>query len=195
MRKLLLLCTILILASQAYAQRGHGDGGSDRSFAERVWFGVNLNDLSFGNRTFSFGLTPMAAVEVSDVVSLGLMFKASYYYENLVRQPPKIKFEAFDYGPGVFARFNVFNQYFAQIEYERAFLQRPQYDGGGIPIIVNNEVLKNNIEQSYVYIGAGIAQGSGRVKYTLSVHYNILDDFDYERIPWDVRGGITWYLK
>jgi hypothetical protein len=194
MRKFLILIVALTLSAQAFAQRGQSDRQSGRSFAERVWFGVNLNDLSFGNRTFSFGLTPMAAVDLSEVVSMGIMFKASYYYENLVRQPPKIKFEAFDFGPGIFTRFRVMDQFFAQIEYERAFLDRPQYDSGGFPIIENNEVLTESLEQNYVYVGGGLSQG-GRVRYTLSVHYNILDDIEYVRIPWDVRGGITWYLK
>ena len=53
--------------------------------------------------------------------------------------------------------------------------------------------MTQRIKQDYAYIGAGFSSGSN-VKFTVSLHYNILDDFDSERIPWDYRVGVRWNL-
>ncbi|MDX1408694.1 MAG: hypothetical protein R3330_11190 [Saprospiraceae bacterium] len=188
-----LLLSVIISMADAQSRRPQRDAPE---FGERIWFGVDVNDLRFGNGTFTFGLTPMAAIEVAENVSLGLMLKADYYYEKYRFTVPRIKFESIDFGPGVFARFDVLNQFLAHIEYEYAYLERAQTDNAGLPIIdqVNNVVLTERIEQSYVYVGAGYSSGSN-VQYTISIHYNILDDFDYVRFPWDYRFGVRWYLR
>ncbi|MDX1477483.1 MAG: hypothetical protein R3301_07225 [Saprospiraceae bacterium] len=190
-----LLAMVALLSTLAEGQSRRSDRDQP-TFGERVWFGVDVNDLRFGGGTFTFGLTPMAAVEVANNVSLGLMLKADYYYEKYRFTFPRIKFESIDFGPGVFARFDILDQFFAQIEYEYAFLERAQTDNAGLPIIdqTRNVVLTERIEQSYVYVGAGYSSGSN-VKYTISIHYNILDDFDSVKFPWDYRFGIRWYLK
>lgn len=190
----LILVTVGTLAD-AQSRRRPSEGPE---FGDKVWFGVNLNDLRFGNNTFSFGLTPMAAVEVAPDFSLGAMLKFDYYFEKYrFFSGGGIKFESLDFGPAVFARADILEQFFAQVEYERANLERPQVDNAGNWIVdqSTNKVLTQRYQQNYVYVGAGYQSGRGNLKTTISIHYNILDDFDSVRFPWDYRVGVRWYLR
>ncbi|HLF62378.1 MAG TPA: autotransporter outer membrane beta-barrel domain-containing protein [Saprospiraceae bacterium] len=164
-------------------------------FTDKLWVGGSINSgLQFGNRTFAFGLTPIVGYEMVPNFSIGPFVRLDYYYQRLTVSPPHIKFESLDVGPGVFARVDILRQYFAQIEYERAFLQRPITDAAGNPLIgPDNKVLKETVPQNYVYIGAGYSAGSN-VRYGVSIHYNILNDAFSIRIPWDYRIGIRVQL-
>ncbi len=163
----------------------------EEKFADKLWVGGSLSSgLQFGNRTFAFGLTPMAGYEIVPNVSFGPFVRLDYYYQRLTVSPPHIKFESLDVGPGIFARVDILQQYFAQLEYEHAYLQRPLYDAAGNPLIgLDNKVLKETVPENYVYIGAGYSAGSS-VRYGVSIHYNILNDSNSIRIPWDYRIGI-----
>ena len=190
-RFLVLLAVTAVMVPAAYPQsRSKKQNESD--FLSRTWVGGTINNnLRFGGGTFSFGMTPMAGYEFVPHVSIGPFVRLEYYYERLNYSPPYIKFESLDVGPGIFARVQVFRQYFAQIEYEHAFIQRPQTDSAGNPLFGNDlKVLKETIPQDYVYLGAGYLSGSNAL-FGISIHYNILDDFYSVRIPWDYRINIV----
>ena len=75
-----------------------------QEFLDKLWVGINLNDLRFGSGSFSFGLSPMVAYEVTENFSMGLMLKADYFYQRLTFNPPHIKFESLDFGPDHFCQ-------------------------------------------------------------------------------------------
>ena len=160
--------------------------------SERIWGGLNIGNISFGNQTFNLNLAPMGGYEVAPNLSFGTILKFEYYFERLNISPQLDKFESFDWGPTIFARYKVFQQFFIQLEHEWGFFQRPQL-GPGNTLLLNDdgtEILKETLKQNYLYIGAGYSSGE-HVKYEISLHYNLLDDFDYVRVPLDYRIGLT----
>jgi hypothetical protein len=165
------------------------------NFLNRVWVGGNLSDLSFFNNSFRFGLTPVGAIQLSKNVSAGVMVRMAYRYEKLFDfYGESFKFESFDVGPGLWARFDIMDKYFAHIEYERAFIQQPLYGLGGGIIVDDGKVVTTNVQENYLYIGIGFISGGPKSKFLTSLHYNILDDINYSRIPWDFRIGMLFNL-
>lgn len=193
---ILLTCFLLSLATPAHAQTKKKKKKEDLEFAEKVWVGGTINNnLQFGGGSFAFGLTPMAGYEIIPKVSIGPLLRMDYHYQRLNFTRPYLRFEALDFGPGVFTRVDVYRQFFAQVEYEHAFVQVPQFDNAGNYIFDNKrKALKETETQHYVYVGAGYASGD-KVRYGISIHYNVLDDFNYVRIPWDYRISIRVQLK
>lgn len=189
---LFLLGVCICLSFQVSAQTRSGSSSkTPDKFTDNIWVGGAINNnLRFGGGTFGFGLAPMLGYELVPHFSAGPFVRMEYFYQRIGFSAPFNKFESFDIGPGIFARVDILQQYFAQIEYERAFLQRPIYDNAGNVIIgPSNKVLKETIPQNYVYLGAGYSAGA-RVRYGVSIHYNILDAVDTVRFPWDFRMGI-----
>jgi hypothetical protein len=184
---------VSIPCASTYGQRKQKT--DEKEFLDKLWVGGNFSTgLRFGGGSFAFGITPMVGYELVPNFSIGPFARIDYFYQRLTVVPPHIKFESLDIGPGIFARLDVFRQYFAQIEYERAFLQRPLTDSAGNPLIgADDKVLKETVPQNYVYLGAGYSSGS-KVRYGLSIHYNILEDAQSVRFPWDYRVGIRIQL-
>ena len=175
-----------------------GDAAAQRQSRPQVpetgpfWVGGSFaNSLRFGGGTFSFGLTPMAGYVFAPNFSVGPFVRLDYYYERFLIGPGRYaRFSSLDIGPGIFARADILKMFFAQIEYEHGFLQRAERDAFGNIFIDNDgKVIKETIEQDYVYLGAGYASG-GRVQVGISIHYNILDDALSERFPWDYRFSV-----
>jgi hypothetical protein len=193
---LLLMCFMLNGLTTVQAQTKKKKKKEDLEFAEKVWLGGTINNnLQFGGGYFAFGLTPMAGYDIIPKVSIGPMLRMDYHYERLNFTRPYLRFEALDFGPGVFARVDVYRSFFAQVEYEHAFVQLPRRDNAGNIIFDNDrKALKETETQHYVYVGAGYATGDN-VRYGISIHYNVLDDFNYIRIPWDYRISIRVQLK
>jgi hypothetical protein len=183
----LLLAVVAVAHSTVSAQQRKPSEHSD--IASRIWVGGSINNnLRFGGGAFSFGLTPMGGYVVVPNVSIGRFLRMDYYYERTqIGQATFVRYASLDLGPGIFARADVFKQFFVQVEYEHAFLKRALYDNNMFPRVDNNnKVLKETIEQNYVYVGAGYSGGE-TVQYGISLHYNVLDDFFSLRFPWDYR--------
>jgi hypothetical protein len=184
---LLILAILGMVVTSTSAQQRKSSSRAD--IGSRIWVGGSINNnLRFGGGTFSFGLTPMAGYTIVPNVSVGPFLRMEYYYErNPIGQSSFVRYSSLDLGPGIFARADVFRQFFAQVEFEHAYLKRAVYDNTGFPVIdANGKVMKETIEQNYVYIGAGYSGGE-TVQYGISLHYNILDDFFSLRFPWDYR--------
>ena len=208
MKRWIFFILLLALAVPSMAQTGRSSKKKKKTrseltnrslesnnFADRVWIGGNLTDLSFFNQSFRIGLTPVAAIELNKNISAGVLVRMAYRFEKYPDfNGLTYKFETFDVGPGVFARFDFMGKYFAQIEFEHAFLQEPLLSGGGFIIIEDGKVVKTNVQQNFVYIGLGFLSGSGPMKFLTSIHYNVLDDIDVNRFPWNFRVGMLWNL-
>jgi len=200
----LLFLFAIVLAAPADAQGRRGGGKKktrtertkrpDQSseFLDRLWVGGNLADLAFFNNTFVFGLTPVAAYEINDFLMVGPFVRMAYRYERYdIGNNERISYSTFDVGPGIFVRGQIFREVFLQFDYESAFLEQAQ-----VPLAIDGEgkILTENMQQNYVYLGLGYSSGSDRSKFTFSVHYNVLDDIEYVRIPWDVRIGVMFKI-
>ncbi|RLD22635.1 MAG: hypothetical protein DRI69_00615 [Bacteroidetes bacterium] len=208
MKRWIFFIFLLVLALPGMAQTGYSKKSKKKktrsertnrplesdNFLDKVWVGGNLSDLSFFNNSFRFGLTPVGAIQLNKTVSAGVMVRMAYRYERLYDfYGNSYKFESFDVGPGIFARFDIMDKYFAHIEFEHAFIEQPVAGPGGI-IVENGKVVTVSTTENYVYIGIGFLSGGEKAKFLTSLHYNVLDDINYSRIPWDFRIGMLWNL-
>ena len=206
LRILILLVLSVGLTSVAYSQTGRSGGKKKKKtrtevtkrpdqsneFLDRVWVGGVLSDFSFFNNSFRFGITPMAAFELNHVVSIGPFVRMAYRYERFEDPIGTYSYSTFDVGPGIFARFHVFQSFFAQVEYESAFLEQEVYP---LRIDDNNRIVTEKNQQNYVYLGIGYNSGGPKSKFSISLHYNVLDDpATYVRIPWDFRIGMLFNI-
>lgn len=208
MKRWIFFILLFVLAVPTIAQTGHSKKKKKKTrdeltnrpletdnFLDKVWVGGNLSDLSFFNNSFRFGLTPVGAIQLNPVVSAGVMVRLAYRYERLYDfNGNSYKFETFDVGPGVFAKFNIMQKYFAHIEFENAFINQPIFDAFGGIRVEDGKVLTRSISENYLYIGVGFISGGEKAKFLTSLHYNVLDDINYSRIPWDFRIGMLWNL-
>lgn len=164
-----------------------------------VGYGINLGNVSFYNHTFQFGLAPNVAYKVGESLALGFMLKVDYYYEKFPVE--RAKFSAFDLGPTVFARYKplwgwdnatpFLKGLFLQAEYEKGFLTRYYVDQSGYPVIIDNHVERLKFTEDFIYVGIGASSGYPFSTF-VSIHYNLLDDFDSARNPFVYRIGFTY---
>ena len=166
-----------------------------KSFTDNLWYGLNIGNLQFGSNYFSLGAGPMVGYRLIDQLSVGALVKFDYVYIKGTlfsgSQFENYRFSTLDIGPTVFARYKIMDQLFVQAEYERASFQREQISGGGIPVIIDGKVQKERYGENYMYVGVGYGGGFPFGTY-VSLHFNVLDDINSTRIPWDYRIGLTW---
>lgn len=209
MRKLVLLLLIAAIALPLSAQTGRSKGKKKKKtrteitkrpeqsseFLDRLWVGGNLSDFSFFGESFRLGLTPVAMYEVNRVVNIGPMVRMAYRFQRVYDfQNNRYNYSTFDVGPGVFGRFNIAGQFFAHVEFEAAFLEQPLINDFGNLIIQDGKVVTVREQQNYVYLGVGYVSGSPKSQFITSLHYNVLDDINYVRFPWDFRVGMRFRI-
>lgn len=197
----ILFATLIILSflTSGRAQTSQQKKGKEPS---RFGWGINLGNIGFSNSTFQFGLGPNIAYKIGDPLAIGLMFKLDYYYVRY--RSIDLKFSAFDIGPTLFTRWKpLYNMdaatpfmkgLFLQAEYERAFIAREKTDAAG-NLILNDEetrILSERNPEDYVYIGIGAASGYPFSSF-ISIHYNVNDNAQASRIPFDYRIGFTFH--
>ncbi len=169
MKKILFTVVITLAFSGAFAQNDN-EITQDSPFWDRVFFGGNLG-LSFGDVTF-VEVAPLVGYRVTDKLSTGLQIQ--YRYRNDRRFTPDL--EASDYGFNLFARYNIFEPFFLQAEYE-------YLDFEFITFPDNNSFREGF---SSVLIGGGVAQPLGRrAFFIITALYNLsYDDSEVIR-PYD----------
>lgn len=196
---LLILAFMVGLLAPLPGQSSQQKKGKEPS---RFGWGINLGNIGFSNSTFQFGLGPNIAYKLSEPLAIGLMFKLDYYYVRY--RSLDLKFSAFDIGPTLFTRWKPFlnmdgatpfmEGLFFQAEYERAFIARERTDAAG-NLILNDEgdrILSERNPEDYVYLGIGAASGYPFSSF-ISIHYNVNDNIQASRIPFDYRIGFTFH--
>lgn len=193
---------IMMMTSILHGQAVRAD--KDDKEASRIGYGVNLGNIRFYNSTFEFGLAPNIAYRIAEPLSVGFMLKTDYYFAKYrdFSTSRSYKFSAFDFGPTVFARYKPLWSWdaatpflqglFLQAEYERAFLKREAVDPNtGSIIVVGDKVQKETLQQNYLYLGLGASSGYPFSTF-VSIHYNVLDEFESVRNPFSYRIGFTY---
>ena len=176
------LASTQVLRSQVYFEE---PVDSTTTLDDRVYFGGNFS-LSFGTFTF-IDVSPLAGYMVTEDFSLGL--GASYLYVArdlfLIPGPRRERISNSAYGGRIFARHNVFEDFFAHVEYEN----------------INNEFISSRgdgLTRGWVpgfLVGGGITRGvTSRGAANFTVLINLLHDD--ARSPYAsalvVRGGFTF---
>ena len=161
MKALVIGSLFLITCSLACAQTG-SEPPESNSFKDRIFIGGGLG-LQFGTIT-NIEVSPLIGYRLTDNFSAGL--GASYIYF-------KRKFDNYDdfetsiYGYRLFARRNIGQQFFAQVEYENLSLEFfDPFDGS-----TGRQWIPG------FFIGGGIFQPIGnRAGLNLSAMYNLMHD-------------------
>jgi hypothetical protein len=171
------LIIFLLCGFSAVAQRQiTGD-----KFRDRLYYGGNIG-ASFGAYSY-FQLSPRIGYMVNSNFSVGT--GATYIYIN----NKSFGANANVYGGNVFARHNIFHNFFVQTEFEELNTQYSFLD------IASNEV---KVQRGWVpglFIGGGVFRRIGnRMGFSLAGYYNLL--YDSQRSPYNsaftVRAGFNF---
>lgn len=183
-RSALTLLFVLSLATAVYAQRGDSYDNSLKGvpLKERIVVGGGLG-ASFGSQQDFFSISPMIGYKVTERLMAGS--GVTYRYTKYKFYSPAIKL--IDYGFNPFARYNIFNGIFAQVEYE--------YLNYEFPVTIEQSVRK---AYNSFLAGGGFVQpiGDKAAFYVLALY-----NFSYQDVqpgeytpyasPLVLRGGIT----
>lgn len=101
--------------------RSSRDDTETISFADRINYDINIGNISLSNG-FGISLKPGAAYKFTERLSAGLAVRAFYQFQN-VRGGDDNSF--FSYGPSLYSRFKISNEFYVQGEYSRM-----SYDAG-----------------------------------------------------------------
>ncbi len=198
--KLIILITLLLLVILINGNAQSKKAPPKAKEPSPIGYGINLGNVSFYNHSFQFGLAPNVAYKVGESLALGFMLKANYYYQKFPEY--QVKFSAFDFGPTVFARYKPLWSWdsatpflrglFLQAEYEKGFLTRYNVYSNGVPVISPDGKLDRvKLQENFVYVGIGASNGYPFSTF-VSIHYNLLDNFESLRDPFEYRLGFTY---
>lgn len=198
LRTLFTLALLQAITSTGFSQSVKSD--EDDREPSRIGYGVNIGNIRFYNRAFEFGLAPNVAYRLTESLSAGFMLKVDYFFEKYPAYDAK--FSAFDLGPTFFTRLKPLWSWddatpflqgiFIQAEYEHAFLTRPFVYPDGSPVIgTDGKVEKGKVEEDFVYVGLGLSNGYPFSTF-VSIHYNVLDNSQSLRFPFNYRIGFTY---
>lgn len=168
-----------LLSVSAIAQNGN-EINENSSFKDRVFVGGNLG-LSFGDIT-NIQIAPIVGYRVTNQFSVGL---GPQYQYTRIRIRNGSDLSSNNYGFNLFARYNIFEPFFLQAEYE--YLNFELFN-------IDLSTFRDNF--SSVLIGGGISQPIGsRAFFNLTVLYNVIYDNNDPFQPYDspvvVRAGIN----
>ncbi|MEM7549201.1 MAG: hypothetical protein AAF363_05995 [Bacteroidota bacterium] len=186
LKNILLIFVISLFSNAALAGEGEEEESKQEegSFKDNVFVGGNLG-FSFGNDITIINVSPNFGYRVTDDLSVGI--GVLYQYRNDKRFEPEIRSN--DYGGSVFARYQVFEPFFAQLEFEYLNFEFPF-------VISPNEFSTDREAFTSVFIGGGVNQPIGRnAFFNVTVLYNVTYDDDEIPRPYNspivVRGGVT----
>lgn len=187
MQKVLLLTTLLVIGSCAI-----GNTQNDRNstnLGDRLWYGAGVIGNYQGNSfssTLSLGLAPMVGYKITPNLSFGPRVSAlvSFYRTRAFSNTPETT-SPLDWSVGVFGRYRIAREFFAQVEYafeNEAFITQ---DFSGL---VTNRNTNNK-----VYIGGGYSSPiSDVVGFEISIMLNINQPIDDLGSPIDYRFGVNY---
>jgi hypothetical protein len=168
-------------------------------FKHRLWYGGSLN-LNFGQATqfvnvFQFGVSPMVGYKVTERFSVGPRVSLDYlYYKGTTINNTRASKNTFNYSMGAFARFKVFQGFFAHVEYAYETNQFILTDINGLLGVDQfNNVLTQSVSQNNFYPGIGYNSGGlFAMDIMLLYNYRVGQDVNTSRLPFDYRIGFTY---
>lgn len=167
-----------LTGSNVFAQSGN-EIDENSGFRDRIFTGGNFG-LSFGNITY-IEIAPLVGYRITNELSAGGGF--SYRYRKDKRFTPDLTTS--DYGINLFGRYNIFEPFYATLEYEFLSFEIP-FAGG-----------RDNFNSFLA--GGGVSQPMGR---NAALNFSVLYNLSYENpvpgdppgpydSPWIVRGGVS----
>lgn len=148
----------IIQKNSSFNRNSNSNSQTDfNNFKERLFFGGNVGAW-FGSTTY-VNLSPLVGFKVTKDFSVGGGFTYNYYSQTYLGQ----KYTTTVYGGNAFARYNILENLFAQVGWDR--LSVPDYSTG----IQNSRAWVDNI-----LLGGGYRQSfSERGSFVAAAFYNI----------------------
>jgi hypothetical protein len=180
LRKICLITALSLVSFLSYS--GGNEEEEQNAITDRMFFGGNLG-LSFGTNFTVVNLSPIVGYRVTDRLGVGA---------GPIYQYTRIKDYGFNretvttnnYGFNTFARYALFNPFFAQVEYEYLNFEFVEFD---------LDTFRD--DYSSLFLGGGVNQSiGGNAAFSIIVLYNVLyndDEFGPYNSPLVVRGGVT----
>jgi len=178
MKKSILVLGILVFVSSGLFAQSSNEIDQNSDFRDRIFTGGNFG-MSFGTTTY-IEISPTLGYRFTNEFSAGAGI--SYRYRKDKRFNPDLTTS--DYGGSIFARYNIFDPFYARAEFE--FLS---YE---IPFVG-----REGIRESYnsFLVGGGVSQPMGN---KAALNFSVLYNLSYSELtpgpyntPWIVRGGVT----
>jgi len=202
MKRILLLLVLCASFNGLFAQQVYNSSGNAHGYKHKKVKGYDPSRLIIGgtiNAGYSsdyanFGLGPTVGYKFTDMFSAGLGLGYQFY---------KAPFDIYNDGlyvrenlvyPSIWAKFNVFRNFFIDGDFEYNFINVKSYDVlydiNGNPYLVGD---KFNTSVPCLLLGVGIKQPiGGRVSSFIEIMYDVLQQkySPYANIP-VFRAGIT----
>ena len=149
----------------------------------RFWYGggigLGFNGGNFQSQ-FQFALSPMVGYKLTPNLSVGPRIALEYNHIRLATGANSSeKYNLFDFGAGLFARYKIFNPFFLHTEFQRESNANPI--GGG-------ESVRRSRDNFFV--GGGYSSGGGLIGYEISILWNLMEDGSVN-LPLDYRIAFT----
>ncbi len=152
--------------------------------SHKLWYGGGIG-LNFGGGTnssqFNFSISPMFGYKITEEFSIGPRAELDYVHARFATgNNTSDKYNIFNYAIGGFARYKVFNPFFAHVEYQLESRADP---------IGNGETRRGSRDNFFV--GGGYGSSGGLIGYEISILWNVLEDGSVD-IPLDYRIAFTY---
>ncbi len=172
--KSLFIFILLITIKTGYSQKIRREKKEKTELKEKLWYGINIGNISIGNSVFNTGISLMGGYKIFDGVKTGLILHGNYSYIWQSGNAPN--YRIFDYGFGGLVNATIYKSYFAQIEVDRMYLTR---------------ILQSSkIQTPYLmtYIGGGYQYySSSKWSMIITLLYNVNPDSNQLFYPLDYR--------
>ncbi|WP_129020533.1 hypothetical protein [Edaphocola flava] len=193
MKKILFVLAGLLLglsASQAqerYSSGGHNSKPKNNASGfdpQRIVIGGGLS-LGFANSTFMAGISPMVGYKLTNNllagVSLGYLYyrdgKYKEYYNTTTNRFEISALQSSMVSPGAWVRYNIFNQFFVQVQYEHHFSNTRWTDAARIAGGSGKEKVSIRYDLPSLLVGAGYRLPvSERISMYIGLYYDVLQN-------------------
>lgn len=152
--------------------------------AHRFWYGGGIGlGFSGGNvqSQFQFALSPMVGYKLTPEFSIGPRVSLEYNHIRVATGAnTSEKFNLWDFGVGVFARYKIFNPFFLHAEYQLESRANPVLNGDNVRVSRDN-----------FFVGGGYSSSGGLIGYEISILWNLMEDGSVD-LPLDYRIAFTY---
>lgn len=187
MRKILFLGLLLTIISSMSlsAQRSNAPA----PLSDKLWYGLGFTGNYLGgsfSSTFVIGLAPMVGYKITDNLSFGPRGSAlvSFYKTTAYSSTPE-RVTPTDWSLGVFGRYRIRREFFAQVEY--AYQNEAFITAAASGLEIDREV--NNA----FYVGGGYSTPIGnQLGLEISINYYLNQPLNDFRNPLSYRFGLNY---
>ena len=162
---------------------------------ERMWYGggvsLALQSATLGNgvngNIFQIGISPMVGYKINSFWSAGPRVEVVYTGGRFSAPPDIWKYNAVEYGFGVFSRLKFLSVLFAHFEYS----VYNEIDQNESLILQNNRLIAQRKTSNRLLAGLGY-NGGNEIDYEFYLMYNFLADKESVQLPIQYRIGFTY---